>query len=365
MTTDTFVLKKLNKHPLLWLFVLYTTIFGIIANAMIFVIVIELSNDVISLASIIAIPYLIVVTLFALDLVLWQLIGKDTLILHDNYILLTQSGRIFKKKYQIQISQVSQISNEYGQGNWLQKFWSPSSQGPICIKINNEKICFGRGVDAKDCEKIIQTISEKYPQIPIVATAEKHRITITEKLFIVWTVLAITIFIPAWWVVPAYQRHFQKQQAECDSLQLAWIKQNYPKKYCYSTEYGSTFNRIYRVLHFDDSLYADIYIRQCVIADSTITSSIQDSRYYIPNILPENIKFCGYEFMNFSGIVYVVRTREEISLVYSQIQLYEPFWIPNRYLHDNKPIDNMDLLIRQSFPSEKTCWEENLAFDRE
>lgn len=332
MTNDNFNFRKRNKRPLLWCLVLYVAIFGIIATAMIFIVIVAVINKTTSPLSLIGILFLMFAALLSLDLVLWQFIGEDVVSLQDDCISLRQSGRLFRKRYQIPIRQVSLVSNEYGQGDWLLKIWFPSSQGPIRVTGLNETICFGRGADSFECESFIQEFSKRYPQIPVVVPTPKYQLTFNEGLLVVWAILAITVFIPAWWVVPAWQQHNQKQEQERDSLQLAWIKQNYPKKYCYSTEYDVTFRRIGGVLGFKDSLFEREYLQQCYIEDSAAFFS--EGPHTRPYILPKEVQ---YDLMGFAGVVYVVRTRGGLSLVYANVRLYEPFWVPNMYLHANRP----------------------------
>ncbi|MBP5317812.1 MAG: hypothetical protein J6Y77_00180 [Paludibacteraceae bacterium] len=323
---------------------------------MIFIVIVAVVNKTTSPLSLIAVPFLMFAALLAVDLVLWQLVGKDVVSLQDDCISLHQNGRLFRKRYQIPIDKVSLVSNEYGQGDWLLKIWFPSSQGPVRVKGLNETICFGRGADSVECESFIQEFSRKYPHIPVVVPTQKHRLTFNEGLFVVWAILAVTVFIPAWWVVPAWQQHNRKQEQERDSVQLAWIKQNYPKKYCYSTEYGVAFRRIGGALGVKDSLYEREYLQQCHIEDSAAFFS--DGPHTRPYILPKEVL---YDLTGFAGVVYVVRTRGELSLVYANVRLYEPFWVPNMYLHADRPDCPRSKYVSDSDPwrsLEIKQWEE-------
>lgn len=346
-----------SKNPLTWILVLFSMAYAIMA----LVIVVVVAEDIIkptesgSKVMLILVPLLLCLVVWSLDLILWQITGKETVEITKEGLKVSHSGRVFRYRRFVPVTSIKKIINECNQSDVLRDFWVPQWQPKIKVVYNyNDSIRIGRNLSEAECSELLRELQGCYPGLKIEAELKPHKLTLNEILFIIWAVGCVFLFIPAWFVVPILQERHNNERIEKYTERMKFIRENYQKMYCYSTEYGAKCNSIVCMTE-SDSLYKSIYIMQCNIRDSVIHNSLPPIR--VPNIMP-----VGHSVNNniFAGVVYMVSKDEDVSLVYTNVHLYAPVFVLNRYLHINLPECKMSDCINDDIS--RLRWDETDDF---
>lgn len=348
-----------SKNPLTWFLVLFSITYAVVGIVMVVVITTTIikSTEYSAWLMLILVPIITCLIVWSLDLILWQITGKETVELTKEGLKVTHSGRVFRYKRYVSVKSIKKITNECNQSDVLRDFWIPQWQPKIKVTYDyDDSIRIGRNLLETECTELLGELQEFYPELKIEAYPAPHKLTLNEILFIIWAVSSVFIFIPAWFVVPILQEKYDKERIEKYTERMSFIRQNYQKMYCYSTEYGAMCNSIV-YLNQCDSAYKDLYIMQCNISDSVIHNSVPPIR--VPNIMP-----VGHSVNNniFAGVVYMVSKKEDVSLVYTNVHLYAPVFVLNRYLHINLPECKMSDCINDDIS--RLRWDETDDFIR-
>lgn len=323
-----------NKNPLTWFLVLFCIAYVFIGQYMTIRMTLDIIDSVTTngIILLVFLPIILLLILLAVDLVLWQIIGKEIVEISSEDITVIHTGRIFKYKKVVPVASIKQIKNESNQIDMLRDFWFPKRQSPIKVIYDyDDSIHIGRNLTQTECVDLLNELQSVFPNIEVKSNLSPHRLTVNEVLFIIWAVGSVLLFIPAWFVVPIIQERQDKERIEKYTERMAFIRHNYKKMYCYSTEYGAICNSVI-YLNKCDSLYELAYIDQCVVRDSVIYNSTPP--IVVPNVMPDGHSVNGNVF---AGVVYLIMSRNNISLVYSNEHMYKPIFIFNNYLHLNKP----------------------------
>lgn len=149
-----------SKSLAVWLHTIYCFIFLGVSTAMILIIICHiLPNTEIPIEFIlIAISFCCFAILYSIDLILWQITGKEDLIITNNEICVRHYGRIFNKKQTIKITDITCVTErsylKHGENN----FWYPSKQGSIKIECNKKTYYIGRNIDKEERTFLISEI---------------------------------------------------------------------------------------------------------------------------------------------------------------------------------------------------------------
>ncbi len=303
------------------------------------------------------VPLILSLIVWAIDLVLWQIIGKEIVEITPEDITVRHRGRIFKYNKIIPVSSIKRIKNESNQIDMLRDFWFPKNQSYIKVLYNyDDSIRIGRNLTKTESVKLLDELQKSYPNVPIDAETSPHKLTPNEIMFIIWAVGSVFLFIPAWFVVPVWQEKHDKERIEKYTKRIAFIRHNYQKMYCYSNDFGSKCTKVI-YMNESDSVYESIYIKQSKIYDSLI-------HYSKPPITILDVMPSGHSVNNntIAGVVYLVSNRGEMSLVYTNICLFEPVFVLSRYLHTNLPECEMSDCIFDDV--DKLRWDETDNFIR-
>ena len=355
-----YIYNNRSKNPLTWFLVLFSMVYIAIAC----IIIVQITCAIIDSdgsgfkVKLLFIPALILLVAWALDLILWQITGKEILEFTEEGIMVSHSGRVFRYKKFVPAKSISKITNECNQSDVLRDFWIPKWQPKIKVTYNyDDSIRIGRNLSKEECEKLLSELQDFYPDIKINANLAPHKLTINEIFFIIWAVGSIFLFIPAWFVVPILQEKQNNDRIEKYTERMSFIRQNYRKMYCYSDAYGEHCCSV-SLLSRKDSVYEPFLDKLCHINDSLAHFSI--GPYCTPKIMPDNIKMPPGNF--FRGVVYVLAEYESMSLIYSNSHIYEPVFVLNRYLHEGLP--NCELTDCMLGDLDRMRWDETDDFIR-
>lgn len=351
------IYSNISKNPLTWLLVLFLIVYAVVGCVIVVVILKTIINSTEPSVRMMLmfVPVLIFLIVWSLDLILWQITGKETVEITKEGLKVSHSGRVFRYRRFVPITSIKKITNECNQSDVLRDFWVPQWQPKIKVVYNyNDSIRIGRNLSEAECSELLRELQGCYPGLKIEAELKPHKLTLNEILFIIWAVGCVFLFIPAWFVVPILQERHNNERIEKYTERMKFIRENYQKMYCYSTEYGAMCNSIV-YLNQCDSAYKDLYIMQCNISDSVIHNSVPPIR--VPNIMP-----VGHSVNNniFAGVVYMVSKKEDVSLVYTNVHLYAPVFVLNRYLHINLPECKMSDCINDDIS--RLRWDETDDF---
>ena len=360
------IYSKINKNPLTWFLVLFCIAYAFIGLYMTIRIALDIIDSVTTngIILLVFLPIILLLILLAVDLVLWQIIGKEIVEISSEDITVIHTGRIFKYKKVVPVASIKQIKNESNQIDMLRDFWFPKRQSPIKVIYDyDDSIHIGRNLTQTECVDLLNELQSVFPNIEVMSDLSPHRLTVNEVLFIIWAVGSVLFFIPAWFVVPIIQERQDKEKIEKYTERMAFIRHNYKKMYCYSTEYDECCLCV-SMLNRNDSIYESSLEKLCHAEDSLAHFSTKP--YISPDIMPDNVEIPISNF--FKGVVYISAKYESMSLVYSNNHLYEPVFVLNKYLHEGIPdceksnyiIDNLDILRwdeTDNFINNGSLWE--------
>ena len=148
------VIIKKNQNVLLtlqlglflcvWLFIMIPLIYGIIST---------LSFDIFTLGA----SFFLLVGLYVIDQFLWQINGKEVIILTDT-LEIHKLGKLFKMKTFVELSKIKSISySEDNQTNYFLKTYFYKG-GNIRIMTSKECIRIGQKIPLKIAEKIVSEL---------------------------------------------------------------------------------------------------------------------------------------------------------------------------------------------------------------
>lgn len=149
-----------SKSVVVWLHCIYCIIFlGASITMMVIILCHILPNAELPIEFIlVAISFCCFTALYSIDLILWQITGKEDLIITNNEICVRHYGRIFNKKYIIKVTDITCISErkylEQGENN----FFYPTKQGCIKIECNKNTYYIGRNIDKEERAFLISEI---------------------------------------------------------------------------------------------------------------------------------------------------------------------------------------------------------------
>lgn len=149
-----------SKSVVVWLHCIYCIIFlGASITMMVIILCHILPNAELPIEFIlVAISFCCFTALYSIDLILWQITGKEDLIITNNEICVRHYGRIFNKKQTIKITDITCVTErsylKHGENN----FWYPSKQGSIKIECNKKIFYIGRNIDTHETNRLIEII---------------------------------------------------------------------------------------------------------------------------------------------------------------------------------------------------------------
>lgn len=347
-----------SKNPLTWFLVLFSITYAVVGIVMVVVITTTIikSTEYSAWLMLILVPIITCLIVWSLDLILWQITGKETVELTKEGLKVTHSGRVFRYKRYVSVKSIKKITNECNQSDVLRDFWIPQWQPKIKVTYDyDDSIRIGRNLSETECTELLGELQEFYPELKIEAYPAPHKLTLNEILFIIWAVSSVFIFIPAWFVVPILQEKYDKERIEKYTERMSFIRQNYQKMYCYSDAYGECCKRV-SLLNRQDSIYESSLISLCHVEDSL--AHFSTGAYSVPRIMPSNVKmpFCNF----FSGLVYVVKNSATMSLIYSNYHMTEPVYVLNNYLHMTPPQCEQSDYVKDDYG--RLCWDETDDF---
>ena len=322
-----------TKSILVWLITILAIVYLICVISLLIVAVkaIVLYSTKLLVPAIIIIAMCIVALLYTLDIVLWQIIGKEHIEITNNEIKLHQFGRIFNKKKTIEIDSIKSITKRIYSLKGINHYWFPSKQGSIKIEYNNKTISVGRNISEKEIDTLINTIQRNATtNITVSIKNEIRDYSGNEIMFYIFIVFSIFVGLPAYIWVP-FTEDYKKLERD---VRLSFLEENFPKKYCYASV-ACWDAADANILEFSDSIHLNLYYKQCDISDAEAYEICADSsiKYYTPKrIMPSSKGRFLYR-----GVIYVVNRQDSLSLVYSNENLYDLFWVHTRYVHDSIP----------------------------
>ena len=322
-----------SKSTLVWLITILAIIYliGVISLLMLAIKPIVLYSTKLLVPAIIIIVMCIVALLYTLDIVLWQIIGKEHIEINNNEIKVHQYGRVFNKKKTIENDSISKIFKRQYSHKGINKFWFPSKQGSIKIEYNNKTISVGRNISEKEIDTLINTIQRNATtNITVSIKNEIRNYSGNEIMFYIFIVFSIFVGLPAYIWVP-FTEDYKKLERD---VRLSFLEENFPKKYCYASV-ACWDAADANILEFSDSIHLNLYYKQCDISDAEAYEICADSsiKYYTPKrIMPSSKGRFLYR-----GVIYVVDKRDSLYLAYSNKDLYNLFWVHTRYVHDSIP----------------------------
>lgn len=325
------VINNKRSHNVIdWLLVSFLFIYVCVVITLSCIIVFaSLRDEMPYLFMIMTFLFCLTVTVFAMDLILWQINGTECITTKEHDIEIAHTGRIFKKKLLIPYVDIKSVENCCNQKDVFRYFWFPMRQGSIKISYGHGDIVnIGRNLSYDESESLLSKLRGVRSDLNIVSSSKsKHCWTRTEVLFLFWLTFSFFIAIP----LGLYFDKMKEIQSHKDMERLNWLRNNYTTKYCYS-DIGRYTCACADILEYTDSMYMGLYYHQCEITDS-IAHEEKRSTYGVNKIMPDfySKRFC------FRGVVYVAYSLDSVSLVYTNIDLYNPFFVHNRYLHDSLP----------------------------
>ena len=325
-----FVNNNKSRNLIEWFLVIFLLLYIGVAIVLLCVILLDGWRDNVPYSfMIVMLLFCLIVTIFAMDLISWQIIGAECITADDRGIEIVHTGRIFKKRLLITYEDIKSIENCSNQKDVFRYFWFPTRQGSIKISYGHGSVVnIGRNLSYGESESLLSKLRDVRFDLNIVSSRKStHNWTRTEVLFLFWLIFSFFIAIP----LGLYFDKMREVQSHKDGERLMWLKSNYTTKYCYS-DVGRYTCACADILEYADSIYIDLYYRQCEITDS-MAYERKDTTYGINKIIPD---FYNKRY-NFRGVVYVAYSLDSVSLVYSNFDLYEPFYVHNKYLHDSLP----------------------------
>lgn len=329
------IYSNISKNSLTWLLVLFLIVYAVVGCVIVVVILKTIINSTEPSVRMMLmfVPVLIFLIVWSLDLILWQITGKETVEITKEGLKVSHSGRVFRYRRFVPITSIKKITNECNQSDVLRDFWVPQWQPKIKVVYNyNDSIRIGRNLSEAECSELLRELQGCYPGLKIEAELKPHKLTLNEILFIIWAVGCVFLFIPAWFVVPILQERHNNERIEKYTERMKFIRENYQKMYCYSDAFGEHCCCV-SLLNRNDSVYEPFLDKLCYVNDSLAHFSI--GPYCTPKIMPDNIKMPAGNF--FRGVVYVLAEYESMSLIYSNNHMFEPVFVINRYLHEELP----------------------------
>ena len=144
---DVLLTLQLGLFLCVWLFIMVPLLYGIIST---------ISFDIFTLGA----SFFLLVGLFMIDQFLWQINGKEVIIL-TNILEIHKLGKLFKMKMFIDISEIISIS--YGVDNRTNYFLKTyfNKGGNIIIMTSNNCIRIGQNIPLVIAEKIVSELEEE------------------------------------------------------------------------------------------------------------------------------------------------------------------------------------------------------------
>lgn len=149
-----------SKSIVVWLLNIYCLIFLLVAISMLLLVIYHhvLNTKVPIVMIVLMILICCIAIVYSLDILLWQIIGKEDLTITNNEICMHQYGRIFSNKRTVNIADITDISVrkylKHGENN----YWCPSKQGRIKIKYANRIIYIGRNIEILEAQNLVEII---------------------------------------------------------------------------------------------------------------------------------------------------------------------------------------------------------------
>ena len=336
-----------SKSILVWLITILAIIYliGVISLLMLAVKALVLYSTELLVPAIIIIAMCIVALLYTLDIVLWQIIGKEHIEITNNEIKAHQYGRIFNKKKIIRIDSIKSITKRIYSLKGINHYWFPSKQGSIIISIGNKNIHIGRNISEEEIDILVKTIQNNTTNNFDVSTKNEMRdYSKNEIMFYIWIIFCITLGLPAFIWVP-FLDDYEKQTLDA---RISYIERNYSKKYYYSN-IACRKVALAEVLAYCDSANIKLYCKQCDINDSVTyehcngkSQTYSTHKRIIPQTTANNL------FL-YNGVVYLVDKKDSLYVVYTTKDLNNLYWIHARYVHDSIPETINELDRKQIF----------------
>ena len=337
--------KKRSKSPLVILLTVLCFPYLFAVNYLLaFTIHVTTTYKEASLASAIAIIVMcLTATIYVLNLILWQLIGKERIEITDNELIVRQYGRIFCKTRNIPLESIKGIFERQYSAKGINKFWTPTKQGKLKISTTQKDIFIGRNIDEAETQAIIQELQSKLTHNISVSTINEIRdYNRNEIMFYIWVVSSIAIFLPAYIWVPFFDEYEELER----KARLLYLEENYQKKYCYARIACLTSTEAY-ILDFCDSTYMNLYYKECDSREQQTYERCNDSTntsHTVESIMP-HVKGRWI----YMGIVYVKEQRDSLCVVYAnKVDLYNPFFVKAKYVHDSLHED-IDEFVKTTF----------------
>lgn len=338
MNNLNFKFDRKSKSITVWVMTILAIIYliGVISLLISAIKAIILFKNNILMSSILIMAMCVIALIYTLDIVLWQIVGKEEIEITDNELKVRQYGRIFSKKRIIQIGNIQGIFERKYSAKGINKFWFPSKQGKLKISNTQKDIFIGRNIDKAETQAIIHRLQSKLSNnITISIIDEIRDYSTNEIMFYIWVVSSIAVFLPAYIWVPFFH-DYEKLERE---VRLSYLEENYSKKYCYQ-RVACWESAEACILDFCDSTHINLYYEQCDISDAEAYEICGDStiKYFTPKRIMPNSSTGRFRYC---GIIYVISKQDSIYLAYSNRDLYNPFFVHARYVHDSMP-DDMD-----------------------
>ena len=336
-----------SKSILVWLITILAIIYliGVISLLMLAVKTIVLYSTKLLVPAIIIIAMCIVALLYTLDIVLWQIIGKEHIEITNNEIKLHQFGRIFNTKKTIEIDSIKSITKRIHSLKGINRYWFPSRQGCIKIRTGNKNIHLGRNISEEEIDILVKTIQDNTTNnFDVSIKNEMRDYSKNEIMFYIWIIFCITLGLPAFIWVP-FLGDYEKQTLDA---RISYIERNYSKKYYYSN-IACREVALAEVLAYCDSANIKLYCKQCDINDSvTYERCNGKSQTYSTHkrILSQT---SADNLFLYNGIIYIVDKKDSIYAVYTTKDLYNLYWVHARYVHDSIPKTINELDRKQIF----------------
>jgi len=352
------IYSRRSKKPITWFLTLFMAVYCIACICMVSGILVEFFGEMSTNSKVLLFftPVLLLLDVAAVDLVLWQIIGKEIVEISGNGITVSHKGRVFCYKKFIPATSIKSVKNVSNQIDIMSCFWFSRKQSLVEVKYgDNEYIRIGRNITVAECAELFQILESSFPNAQMEINPAPHKLTLNEILLIIWAVGCVFVFIPAWFVVPVIQEKQNKEFVSKHTQRMSFIRKNYKKMYCYSNAYGECCKRV-SLLNKQDSVFESSLITLCHIEDSL--AHFTTGPYSIPDIMPSNVKMPAYNF--FSGLVYVVENGETMSLIFSNSHMIEPVFVLNKYLHLTPPQCSQSNYVKDDYG--KLCWDETDEF---
>ena len=271
-----------TKSITVWLITILAIVYLICVISLLIVAVkaIVLYSTQLLVTAIIILTMCIATMLYTLDIVLWQIIGKEYIEITNNKINIRQYGRVFNINKTIKIDNIKNIIKRKYSSKGINNYWFPSKQGSIKIEYNNKTISVGRNISEKEIDTLINTIQHNATtNITVSIKNEIRDYSGNEIMFYIFIVFSIFVGLPAYIWVP-FTKDYKKLERD---VRLSFLEENFPKKYCYASV-ACWDAADANILEFSDSIHLNLYYKQCDISDAEAYEICADSsiKYYTP-----------------------------------------------------------------------------------